>query len=369
MNCYNNLQHLDQEQAFNLIKFFIVSQQNIFLFGKRGIGKTQLALQAAKACKMKVSYINLSVLERADLIGYPNIFSSEETISFKSPYFLPFLHQDDKPDHIILFDEVDKAAPEITSPLLEILQFKTINGKALNATCCILTGNLIDERSYSNNISSALLDRGSKFILQFNFEKWIDWAKLNNIHDLILGFLNHNPNYISSNDDIQYASPSPRGWTLASDALWKAKKLKLFDSETISQIVSGFVGSEAGLKFKLWYDHYRFFDPHIYSLNELGQMNFNFDQLTPSEKLIFVVSACFSTKLKVISNLDKNKDKFLYLKNLCNFLNNSKIDLELQIAGITNSFNFEMITKYKLYSCQEFFEYFTKLNEKINFKK
>lgn len=369
MNCYSNLQRLDQEQAFNLIKFFIISQQNVFLFGKRGIGKTNLALQAAKACKMQISYINLSVLERSDLMGYPNVFSSEEVITYKSPHFLPLLKENNKVNNIILFDEIDKASPEITAPLLEVLQFKTINGKPLNAACCILTSNLIDEAAYSNNISTALLDRGSKFVLEFNFEKWIDWAKLNNIHDLILGFLNHNPNYISSNEETQYASPSPRGWNLASDALWSAKKLKIFDSELISQIISGFVGAEAGLKFKIWYENYRAFDPHIYSLIEFGQMNFDFDKLTPSEKLIFVISTCFATKIKVTSNLDKNKDKFIYLKNLCNFLNNSKIDLELQFAGITNSFNFEMITKYKLYSCKEFFDYFTKLNEKINFKK
>src|SRR5271166_1687357 len=34
-----NLQEIDQEQALNLSKFFIKSQQNLFLFGRRGIGK------------------------------------------------------------------------------------------------------------------------------------------------------------------------------------------------------------------------------------------------------------------------------------------------------------------------------------------
>ncbi|MGI0059226.1 MAG: LAGLIDADG family homing endonuclease, partial [Nitrosotalea sp.] len=34
-----NLQEIDQEQALNLTKFFIQSQHNIFLFGRRGVGK------------------------------------------------------------------------------------------------------------------------------------------------------------------------------------------------------------------------------------------------------------------------------------------------------------------------------------------
>ena len=49
-----NLQEIDQEQASNLVKFFIKAQQNIFLFGRRGVGKSQIAIQAAKECKLKV---------------------------------------------------------------------------------------------------------------------------------------------------------------------------------------------------------------------------------------------------------------------------------------------------------------------------
>ena len=101
-----NLQEIDQEQSLNLLKFFIKSQQNIFLFGRRGVGKTHIAIQAAEECNLKVNYINLSVIERPDLAGYPDMNSSGDNISFKSPYFLPTLLENAKPDNIILFDEV-----------------------------------------------------------------------------------------------------------------------------------------------------------------------------------------------------------------------------------------------------------------------
>jgi MoxR-like ATPase len=93
------------------------------LFGRRGVGKTEIAIQAVKECGFKINYINLSVIERADLAGYPDMLSSGDVISFKSPVFLPPL-LNDKPDSVILFDEVDKSSPEITAPLLEILQSK-----------------------------------------------------------------------------------------------------------------------------------------------------------------------------------------------------------------------------------------------------
>jgi hypothetical protein len=331
---------------------------------------TEIIMQAAKDCNVKMNYINLSVIERPDLAGYPDMNVSGDVVSFKSPCFLPSLGDDEESDRIILFDEVDKAPVEVTAPLLEILQFKKINGKRINVASCILTGNLINEGANSNLVSSALLDRGAKYILTFNFEKWVDWAKAHDMHDLILGFLRSNPEFACGKvDDTHYASPSPRSWTLASEALNQARTLKITDIDSVVQIISGFVGSEAGLRFKIWYEHYRKFEPFVLSLIELGSMNLNYHELAPTEKVIFVVTACYFAKHKTLKELNKSKNKFYALENLCNFLVNNKVDHEVQVMGLYNSFDFEMITKHKLYECNQFFELFSKLNENIVIKK
>jgi len=368
-----NLQEIDQEQALNLSKFFIQSNQNLFLFGRRGVGKTHIIMQAAKESNLKISYINLSVIERPDLAGYPDIHSTSEVVSFKSPIFLPQLISGVTPDTVLLFDEVDKAPPEVTAPLLEILQFRKVNGKNLNVASCILTGNLANEGAYSNLISSALLDRGAKYILSFNFEKWVDWAKANNVHDLILGFLRSNPEFACGKDeDSCYASPSPRGWTLASEALLKARSLKITDIETVSQIISGFVGNEAGMRFKIWYEHYRKFEPIVHSLIENGKIInlIDFNALTPTEKVVFVVSACYAAKEKLLLESAKNsKNKFACLEHLCNFLIHYHVEHEVQVMGFYNSFDFDMITKHKMYKCNVFFSLFNKLSDGVTIKK
>jgi len=364
-----NLQEIDQEQALNISKFFIRSQQNLFLFGKKGLGKTHIAMQAAKACNVKINYINLSVIERPDLAGFPNINNTEDVITFKSPIFLPPLQEGKKPDSIILFDEVDKAPQEVTSPLLEILQFKKINGKSINALSCILTGNLANEGAYSNIISTALLDRGAKYILSFNFDKWIEWAKSNDVHDLILGFLKYNPDLAcGAIDDLRYASPSPRSWTLASEALIKAKSLKIVDLETITQIISGFVGYDAGIKFKNWYDYYRKFEPIVYTLIDSERLTINYHELAPTEQIVFVITACYCAKQKTFAESARSKDRFKYLENLCKFLKNYKVDYEIQVIGLYNAFDFDTITKNKLYMCKEFFDLFTKISEHVTIK-
>jgi len=363
-----NLPEIDQEQALNLTKFFIQSNQNIFLFGRRGVGKTHIAIQAAQQCKLKVNYINLSVIERPDLAGYPDMNMPGDIINFKSPYFLPPLTEGHKPDSVIVFDEVDKAPAEVTAPLLEILLFKKINGRPINAVGCILTGNLLNEGAYSNEISTALLDRGAKYILSFNFDKWAEWAKTNGVHDLILGFLRSDPTFACGKiEESAYASPSPRSWTLASEALLKTKELKMTDIDSVTHIISGYVGSEAGIRFKLWYEHYRRFEPYVRALIENNNLSLDFSTLAPTEQVVFVVSACYYAKQKVLS--DKTKNRFVYLERLCGFFIQQNVAREIQVLGLYNSFDGDMIVKHKLYSCNVFSDMFNGLNENVTISK
>jgi hypothetical protein len=318
---------------------------------------THIAIQAAQECKLKVNYINLSVIERPDLAGYPNMNLPGDIITFKSPSFLPPLQEGQKPDSIILFDEIDKAPAEVTAPLLEILLFKKINGKPINATGCVLTGNLLNEATHSNQISTALLDRGAKYILSFNFDKWVDWAKSHGVHDMILGFLRSDPTFAcGSVEDSTYASPSPRSWTLASEALSKTKELQMMDIESVTHIISGYVGNEAGLHFKIWYEHYRKFEPYVRSLIDKDNLSLDFNSLAPSEKVVFVITACYYAKQRVIA--DKSKNRTVYLERLCNFMIKEKVDYETTVLGLYNSFDFDFITKYKLYNCTIFFDMF-----------
>lgn len=365
MNNSLNLQEINQEQAFSLAKFFIRSNNNLFLIGQRGVGKSQIILDAIKDCGYKSNMINLSVMERFDLAGMPDLSKPGDTIHFKFPHYLPRLKENQKPNTVLFFDEVDKCSPEITAPLLEILQFRTINGVPLNAVACVMTANLSNEHSYSNPISSALLDRTSKYILNFDFDLWFEWAKNNQIHDLILGFLKNYPELACGKaDDLSYASPSPRSWTLASEAIIKAKVQKIVDIETITSILAGFVGNQASLKFKIWYQNYRKFEPIVINLIEKRNLIYDYTSLIPTEKLIFVIAACYLAKQKTLENI-KNKNRFVYIENLCYFFVKYKIDYELQVVGLNNSFDFNFITKYKLYENKEFFDLFTKLNKEI----
>ena len=96
-------------------------------------------------------------------------------------------------------------------------------------------------------------------------------------------------------------------------------------------------------------------------------MSLNFEDLIPTEKIVFVIAACYYAKQKVFS--DKTKNRFVYLERLCNFFNQCKVETEVQVMGLHNSFDFDHIQKHKLYQCTVFFDHFTKISEGVKFKK
>jgi hypothetical protein len=249
--------------------------------------------------------------------------------------------------------------------LLEITQFKTINGKPLDIASSIFTGNLLSERTFSNEISSALLGRAAKYKLSYSFNHWINWAKNNHIHDLIISFLQFD-NSVAYNDyENAYAAPSPRTWTLASNAFIEAEKQGFTDSDIIIDIISGFVGFNAGFKFRSWYDDYRRFEPIIHGIIddfEIIDQNFDFNKLKPTELIVFVTSLCYYTKQKTLQSL-KTKDRFKYIDNMSMFFNESKIAEEIVLMSLYNSFSFELIAKNKLFESKTFFNWVNKLNK------
>jgi hypothetical protein len=98
-------------------------------------------------------------------------------------------------------------------------------------------------------------------------------------------------------------------------------------------------------------------------------MTLDFYSLAPTEKVVFVVSACYYAKQRVFGESSKSKNRFVYLENLCKFFTNYQVDSEVQVMGLYNSFDFDMIAKNKLYTCKEFFDLFTKISENVTIKK
>lgn len=349
-----NVPEITMHEYLNLLEFTIVNKRNLLILGSAGSGKTEAAQALTERLKMKCVYLNLSVLEAPDLVGLP-ILTKESRVDYALPIFFPL--ESSEPT-VLLIDEADKAKPELQNPLLELLQFRSINGRKLNIESCILTGNLPDEGAHSGLISTALTNRCMVFKLETDFETWQEWAVNAGVNSLVVAFLSRHPNLLKPtgklDDPTEYCRPSPRAWTLAGFDLDATPDMSL-DMKT--NIVAGRVGSSSAVKFRVWLDHYQVIEPKIKALIEKGVMP---DIQSESIDRIFIYGIAAASAIRKFTVKEKvqkaAKHAFQFLEIL---------PPEIQIGAVRTAFDIRYIEKFGLTSIPEVMKVYSKINASL----
>jgi len=333
--------------------------------------------------ELKEKLIQLSETEKKQHLNAALPYLKNKITSYKRvEEIIKDLQKESEIPTVVLFDEVDKAASETNQPLLEFLQFSSINGRTMNIQACILTGNLPDENAHSNNVSHAISKRCKTYQLVIDFDQWRDWAFKNNVHDYIVQFLANEPGMISGKapdgDPTAYALPAPRTWTQAGISLSKMDEdpeYKNWNHEKFDKLrlfmISGAVGTAAATKWEAWFKYYREFDPAISELVENGtypETTLKGRSLTDQEKLIIAIAAC-SRHAKEIK--DDNKEKLNKItKNVYKWLVTQISDHQMAATRMSLSLSSDeefqdKIKKHKLLEIPEFMGCFDMLNKKL----
>jgi len=351
-----NLIKLNTAQLSKNLEYSIAIGSNVVVVGRRGSGKTEIAKQRIRAAKKREVYINLSVAERTDMGGYPDMFGTmtrEEKgrmfVNVLFPKFFQPLMEGDEPC-VALLDEVDKADPSIWAPLLEFLQFKSINGNPMkNLECSIMTGNLISEGG--KRPSLPLLDRAEKYLVEASVDHWLQWAGNSGlIHPSVAAYVADHPAHLfgAVETEENYADPSPRGWFLASQALFKLEALGA-PKELLVNKVSGFVGKQIGLLFDMYYTYYAKVLPMVNSIFEgnsldeiVGLYNTKFD---PAQKLVTSMIVCGRLGTQ-IDSMEKKEDARKLLTHVGSFLCHCTADNIL--IGVRSQFGVDRLAKWDL---------------------
>jgi len=342
-----NLPKLNTKEMSEHVSASIKIGENIVIIGRRGVGKTFVAKQEIAKADMVEQYINLSVFERVDLGGYPNIMAAGQQKKFVD-FLLPQFYQvlmEGKKKVVILFDEIDKADNSLWAPLLEIMQFRSINGQKLpNLHAIIATGNLISEGG--SRPSMPLLDRCEKYMVEADVASWMEWAgKSGSIHPSVSAYINDHPNDLfgAVDPEDRYADPSPRGWTRASQILFQGEKLG-WSSHLLNKKVSGCVGKDAGIKYSNYYEHYMELLPMIEDVYNGKNVSAKYNTLEPSKKLIACMIAC----ARLASQLDTaTTDKLpASVKHMGNFLN--EVPHENVLVSVRSQIQIGRLVKFNL---------------------
>jgi MoxR-like ATPase len=284
------------------------------------------------------------------------------------------LPRDDKKPIVILFDEVDKGAHEVLQVLLEFLQFRSVNGRAMNVQTCFLTGNLPDEFANSSQISHAITKRCMTFRLDPDFKIWREWAYNNNVHAYVLGFLSQHSDYMHKGppdgDPTAYALPSARTWVAASNALTFVDKNK--DSFNMREdelhsfkmtLVAGSVGDMTAIEFNNWIKYYKEMDPIVEKLIETGKFP-DKDKLDVQQIFIVALSACS----RIYAELKPNNEAVIkkYAKNTFVWLGTLQTDVQIGTIRMAFGGDFNKIKEYKLSNISELVDVFKNIKKLVN---
>lgn len=113
------------------LRHWIKHNQNVLFEGKHGVGKTSIILDAWQKAGLKYAYFSGATMDPfIDFVGVPvkviNSKTGESSIELIRPKHLP------RDVQALFFDEFNRTHKKVRNAVMELLQFKTINGKPIS---------------------------------------------------------------------------------------------------------------------------------------------------------------------------------------------------------------------------------------------
>lgn len=111
------------------IQRYMEAEFNVLLCGRHGVGKTQMVVEEARRQGLRLKYYSAATLDPwADLVGIPIPMTDDA----RKAKFLIFVRPADiDAAEIVFFDELNRSHPKVQNAVLEMVQFKSINGVPL----------------------------------------------------------------------------------------------------------------------------------------------------------------------------------------------------------------------------------------------
>ncbi|MGH7743746.1 MAG: AAA family ATPase [Candidatus Dormibacteria bacterium] len=227
----------------------------VFLWGKPGIGKSDLVREFAAESNMRLIDLRLTTLESVDLRGLPWIDNERMQTVWMKPEFFPTA---DIPT-VVFLDELTAAEPRIQASSYQLILDRCVGSHVLPPSAWVIgAGNGLEDGAISYGMGAALADRFLHVNMVANPQDWIAWALDHDVHASVVTFIRLKPECLDSSQGIggseQMITPSPRSWEYVSRILKQAK------SKSVQSLaISGLVGEGVAVQF-------------LHTMEEVGQI-------------------------------------------------------------------------------------------------
>lgn len=224
----------------------------LLIHGSPGCGKSTIVRDVCK--KRGIDFIDarLAQMEPCDIKGLPVPNKEEKVMDWFINGTWP---RNPNGKGIIFLDEITSADRSIQVAAYELVLDRRL-GKLYQVPpgyLIVAAGNNTTDKAVAMTMSSALANRFMHVELKEDAEAWLNWARINNIHPSVVGFIAYKPNMLFSMDDgqnLERGWPSPRSWERVSQMCHIYKNTK---DVLLRKMVYGLVGNSTGVEFMEFY--------------------------------------------------------------------------------------------------------------------
>ena len=194
-----------------------------FIEGKPGGGKSACAREIADVLKEKfkikdeqIVEFNPSLRDPVDVLGIPFKHVSGTHNEWLPPAEFYNLRDGVGPC-VLIIEELSDAQMSMQNPMCRIILDRYAGSLKLSDQLFIVaTGNRVEDRSGANRLSTKLGNRLRCLSFEEDLEDWVNWAKAHQIDDVLIKFLQFQPNLLSDFDPKRKTNPTPRAWEKVS---------------------------------------------------------------------------------------------------------------------------------------------------------
>lgn len=248
-----------------------------YLYGKPGIGKTQMTHQIAR--ELGIGFVSFSLTHhtRNSLLGLPVISELEEskyteyTMSEVVAEVVKAVQRGQR-EGILLLDEFNCASDTIMPAMLGFLQTGTIGMHRLpEGWVIVLCGNPPEYNRSAREFDAAVMDRLRVMYVDAGYEDFAGYASDSGLHPLVQTYLAKNQKDLYSVKRLSREAENgknvseleivtPRGWENVS---WMMKNYEQLGWEIDEETVRGYLKSD-----RIAYDFYQFYWINTQSFTE-----------------------------------------------------------------------------------------------------
>lgn len=178
----------------------------VLMFGKTGVGKSQLMAAAAAAINGECISFNTPIIDVLDLVGLPVVVDGATT-------FAPHNRLPRSGRGYAFFDEIGRGNAAVQAAALQLLTERRLNDYTLPPGFLPVAATNDGDEYQVGDLDPALLSRFVCIRVVPSITAWLAWGHTNGIHPAVLDFA-------ALHSDLFLARTSnPRAWTMVSNIL------------------------------------------------------------------------------------------------------------------------------------------------------